>query len=793
MKSILIFILLSLSTLYAQTNNPEILSPKEDPAYIKVSEITTQSIGILSEIKELTILTDEKESLVNLQKELLPYCDSIAIMTSEEKYKKLDSQNIRNLQKMHAEVSLYTKQLEEWDDEISEHIGLYDKSLESLKTETKLWEETKNNAIKEDAPSALVERSTFVLDSLNTLHKNAKIKYDKLLTSSQLAVTKILFLKELQKELKSTENLVTNRVFYQNQAPLLEVLSEDSFAPLGYLGSIKKSIVDKYSQSKDYVLTNSDHWLAYIVSSLLTLIFVFYYNYLYRKKRLFVSKNSLNRNIFFFIAKPFSTLFLLSLLLVVFNFPDRPPFLMEILLSLSIVPIIRVLQTVIQKEYVKFIYAPLIIYLMFLLEKSSVGFELESRIVMLMISTGLIVYLVDVIRKKVLFYVSSAKFIKYGHLLLYLAVGVLFIAIVANFYGTMLLSTRIVKGVMGTIYSAMIFYTLYVILTGYIVVMLRRRIATASYMLEKYSQNIEKTTRFLIKSWMLLWWLLLVVKMLSIYPFLVDGAEYVMSLSWQVSETNISVSIILDFIFIVVGTWVLARLVRTVLEVEVFARFKLPRGAPTAILTTLNYVIIITGTIVAFSSLGVSPQQFALIFGALGVGIGFGLRNIIANFISGIIMVFERPIQIGDTIEVDKTMGKVQSIGARSSTVKTFDGSEVIIPNADFIAKEIVNWTLSDEYRRKIVEFKVDLDNDIEVILTLMKEVAIAHPDVLKDPEPLATLKNFGEYYLEFKLYFWLHDNLIVAHSDVNIAIYKALKEANIKMPVPRTDVKQLS
>ena len=176
-------------------------------------------------------------------------------------------------------------------------------------------------------------------------------------------------------------------------------------------------------------------------------------------------------------------------------------------------------------------------------------------------------------------------------------------------------------------------------------------------------------------------------------------------------------------------------------------------------------------------------------FGALGVGIGFGLRNIIANFISGIIMVFERPIQIGDTIEIDNTLGSVQSIGARSSTLKTFDGSEVIIPNSDFISKEITNWTLSDKHRRKTVEFKVDLENDIDTILEIMQKVAESHKDVLKDPAPLASFKGFGEYYLEFKLYFWLAENLIVAQSEISIGIYKALRDAGIKMPVKKANI----
>jgi potassium-dependent mechanosensitive channel len=262
----------------------------------------------------------------------------------------------------------------------------------------------------------------------------------------------------------------------------------------------------------------------------------------------------------------------------------------------------------------------------------------------------------------------------------------------------------------------------------------------------------------------------------------------VLALSWSISSTSISVEAIIDFLFIVVGTWALSLIVATVLKVEIFSRFTFPRGVPTAITTVLNYIIIITGTIIALSSLGVTPEQFTLVFGALGVGIGFGLRNIIANFVSGLIMVFERPVQIGDTIEINQTMGSVQSIGARSSTIKTFDGSEVIIPNADFIAKEITNWTLSDQYRRKIVNFKVDYDSDVELVLDIMKNTAVAHTDVLKDPEPIATFQGFGDNYLEFKLYFWLSENLMLAHSEVSINIYKELKKAGIKMPIPKQE-----
>jgi len=364
-------------------------------------------------------------------------------------------------------------------------------------------------------------------------------------------------------------------------------------------------------------------------------------------------------------------------------------------------------------------------------------------------------------------------------------------AIGSDLYGSILLSHRIVGGIFTTIFTSLIFYTVYLVLTGYVVILLRRRMSSASNMLEKYANKIEHTTKLLIKIWMFSWWILIVFKIIGAYQFVITFRDKFLALSWQVSDITISVQSIFDFFIIIIATWFIARATRAVLEVEIFSRFNFPRGIPTAILTTLNYFIVISGTIIAFSSLGVSAQQFALVFGALGVGIGFGLRNIIANFVSGIIMVFERPVQIGDTIEVDKTMGSVQSIGARSSVIKTFDGSEVIIPNADFIAKEITNWTLSNEHRRKTIEFKVALENDIQMIQDIMKDVAVSHPNILKEPAPLATFQGFGEYYLTFKLYFWLSDNLIVAPSEIFIELYKRLKEEGIEMPIQKTHIKK--
>ncbi len=789
MKILLSLFLLFSTLLYAQ----ESVALKEEKTekkvvFIEVSDVTKKASIVLQELKTLEEKLDTDEEAKKLEKKVKPYALVITQLLENEDYASIEFLSLRDLRKMQGELSGYLKQLSEWDITINEKVKQYDLAQKKLFISSSLWQNTYANAQEQDIPQELLSHISLVGSKIAYLEKVLKLKYDKALTNSQIVSTNILTLKEILKKLKEAENIANSKLFYQNQANIFESSFSENFSLKNYILGLGTSIRDKNKENIEYLKSNDELWLYYFLLASFSGIFVFYYNYLYRKRKLFVSKVSIGKKLFFFIGRASSTYIILLVLVSTLIFPERPSSFTQMILLILLIPVIRILQTVVNKESYKYIYYFCGLYFIWLLGENANTLELEGRLLTLTLNIFLLSYLVMAIHKKALDVITQSQLEKIVKALVGLFVGLLSISIMANIYGSVLLSQRIVNGVFDVLFASFVFYVLYVILTGYIIVILRRRIATASHMLDKYSKNIENTTSILIKVWMILWWLLIVSKLLSIYPYLVLFKENVMAFSIHIGEAVISIEAIFSFIIIVVGTWAVARLTRTVFEVEVFARFKLPRGMPTAILTTLNYVIVISGTIIAFSSLGVSAEQFALIFGALGVGIGFGLRNIIANFVSGVIMVFERPVQIGDTIEISNTMGNVQSIGARSSTIKTFDGSEVIIPNADFIAKEIINWTLSDEHRRKTVEFKVDLDSNVENILEIMKSVAMAHKDVLVDPEPLAALKSFGDYYLEFKLYFWLSDNLIVAHSEVTLNLYKALKEAGVSMPVPKLD-----
>jgi small-conductance mechanosensitive channel len=204
----------------------------------------------------------------------------------------------------------------------------------------------------------------------------------------------------------------------------------------------------------------------------------------------------------------------------------------------------------------------------------------------------------------------------------------------------------------------------------------------------------------------------------------------------------------------------------------------------------VGYVIVAYGFFIALGAAGVDLGQFGLIAGALGVGIGFGLQGIVANFIAGIVMAFERPIQVGDTIQLGTMMGDVIHIGVRASTIKTFDGSEVIVPNSSLITNDVTNWTLSNRRRRYDINVGTAYGSDPNKVLELIYKVANDHQDVAKTPAPWALFDGFGDSSLNFRVRIWTTiDNGLTTKSEVTVGIYNALKEAGIEIPFPQRDI----
>ena len=191
------------------------------------------------------------------------------------------------------------------------------------------------------------------------------------------------------------------------------------------------------------------------------------------------------------------------------------------------------------------------------------------------------------------------------------------------------------------------------------------------------------------------------------------------SKSWHLGSIELTLGNIITFLLIIWLTIWITRIVRYIFEDEVVPRIQLKRGVPGAISLMVRLILITIGVLVAIAASGVELSSLAILLGALGVGIGFGLQNIFNNLVSGIILAFERPINEGDIIEIGKLTGVVQEIGIRASRIKTADGAEVIIPNGNLISNELINWTLADKKRRAEVLVGVAYGTDPQMIINM--------------------------------------------------------------------------
>ena len=244
------------------------------------------------------------------------------------------------------------------------------------------------------------------------------------------------------------------------------------------------------------------------------------------------------------------------------------------------------------------------------------------------------------------------------------------------------------------------------------------------------------------------------------------------------------------FTAILYFTYVIAKFTKRIFEREILAKQKMKRGLAASISLTIRMLLVFVGTLLALSVSGMDLGKIGIIAGALSVGIGFGLQNVVNNFISGLILVYEKPVQEGDTVEVDTLLGRVSNIGIRSSTITTYGGAEVVVPNSNLISNQLINWTLSDSSKRVEIKVGTAYGSDPVQVLDLILMAAMSHEKVLKDPEPRPLFEGFGDSSLNFRLLFWVHfEDGLQTQSDVAIKIYKLFKEHNVEIPFPQLDL----
>ena len=497
----------------------------------------------------------------------------------------------------------------------------------------------------------------------------------------------------------------------------------------------------------------------------------------------------------FFLSRPYSAALLSALLATNWIYPYASFLIYDLVLLLTLLPVVRLLPPLVLEDRRKSVFAILALFFASRIATLLPLGTLLDRLVLLGLAIGFALWAGsqdqkmatgegNVIRGRLMRPYQFA--VRIG---LVLAIA----SAVCNVAGWVNLAEVIIQGLIPTAYTAILLALGSMILIGIVRGFALGPILNRSQAFSENRDRVVRVATFIIRAAAVLVWFRAMFAWFGLDREVGSLARDILTHEFTIGAVEITIGSILLFILVLwLATW-LGRIVRTLLRDDVLSRMSISPGQADAWATLAQWAILVGGILFAAASAGIAGGQLAVLAGALGVGIGFGLQNIVNNFVSGFILIFEQPIKVGDKIEISSLglLGEVRRIGVRSSTIRTFDGSDVVVPNSNLIQSEVVNWTLSDSKRRFQVEVGVKYGTDPQRVIDLLLEVAAEHPRVLKYPTPTALFLGFGDSSLNFRLNIWsaTFEDFFGLRSEVNVLVNDRLKTEGIEIPFPQRDL----
>ena len=492
------------------------------------------------------------------------------------------------------------------------------------------------------------------------------------------------------------------------------------------------------------------------------------------------------------LRRPFSAWLLLSMLAVLVLEPDAPQLVQELALLLALVPVLRLLPAGALRGLGAWPYVATALYVLDRLGVAVVADNSLYRLYLLALNAlalGLTLWLVH--RPPPAPAASGATLPSSMRAIGWAVAAALAVAAACNVAGNVSLAETLTSGVIDSGYMALLVYAGVAAVLGILRALLGQPEIAPRRLVREHGPLLQSVgTRLLVLGASLGWVLYTMDRFRVLRPLHSVGTQ-VLDVGLDVGEVSIHLGDVLVFALSIWLAFWAARAVRRLLRDELPGHAGLPRGAGNSIASLSYYGVLLLGALLALSAAGFKVGQLALVFGALGVGIGFGLQNVVNNFVSGLVLMFERPIQPGDMVEVGATAGTVREIGLRATTIRTYDGADVVVPNGLLLSGNLTNWTMYDRSRRFEVAVSAAYGCDPAQVLALLEATARATPGIAEQPAPFAQLAGYGDSALNFVLRAWTLDagNWGALRSDLYARTLAAMQAAGIAIPYNQLDV----
>ena len=779
------------------------------PSYGQTTTKESDSVAIISHIPVAEIPAQIETFTArskNIEKNIQPSAEIIIIDSTFLETKKYLDQlksdfdelviadlDLRKTENKKREWLNYQQSLISMRSKISDRNKQLQAIFEEINVNEDIWKKTRDYAHEKKVASEIINSTEEVLSNIEALRKKTKTQQDQVFIIYKNITDEITIVEEVIATLNTRIKELQSMFFVQDSPPIWNAI--DSTSTLSFFKrTFAQTINENARVINVYFFTNLSTFYYQLVFIFLIIIL-----FLYLKRKMgSASINEQNRDevkAAIIIKKPVSSALVLGMLVSLFFFVNRPMSIVEFYLIIYMIPLTILASCLIEKERKKLLYILVGLFVVDIIQSYLNIYAFSNRVLFIIIAAITLHFLLQIHNyrkrlknKPVKWFGKLINFVS----LLYLIVIV--VSVIGNILGSVGFTSLLLNGVIRSLMFALVAGVMVIILTSILVISTKESKGLPYFSISKYQNLLLKRIKPLIDFSGFIFWVYATLTTFGVYEYLLVWIGEVMDITWILGKVEISLGGIIMFFIILTITFVLVRLVKIIFTDDWVKRSKIPRGVPQAISMTLRYFITGFGIYLALSAAGVDLGNFGLMAGALGVGIGFGLQGIVSNFIAGLVLSYERPIHVGDTIEVNTLMGNVTEIGVRASKVQTFDGSEVIVPNNELISKQVINWTLSNEQRRLKIQVRTSLDADPRIVMKLLREIATTHPNTLPNPEPMILFDGYGNTSLDFTVYLWVYFNVSFGtRSDIALKIYDAIKEAGYDVPIPLQKIHYIS
>ncbi|HEY7168667.1 MAG TPA: mechanosensitive ion channel domain-containing protein [Candidatus Binatia bacterium] len=761
-------------------------SPPEQQAAVEpipLAEVPDQSETTLSRIRDIQNELSADRTTENVNNQLPALTREIDARMRETRNIIAQRPPIEILETIDAEWRRLRREVATWNRDLTTRASELQHEIDEIDQFQQMWTQTLNAATGSNAPAEVVRRIQDVVSTIAQARAAVFADRAKTLTTQTRLGVQDARITDALGLISQTRQRTLGRLFVRDSPPIWATqlgsrTAQDYQAESLTSFSIQSAALVSYLQRQTGRILFEIVIFAGITATLI---------WARRRARSLPADRRVTFPELQVLEMPMAAALLLTFLLSRWIYPQAPRLLWALIGALALIPGVTILRRVFTLHLSSVLYVLIAFYIVDQVRTVAAAVHTLPRVLFAAEMLAATIFVGSLVRLIARSAASTPQQIHRRELYRIagaVAFGASLLALIGNVFGYVTFANLIGNALLASAYLGVILYAVIEVLTAIIGLSFTLRPLAFLRLIRRNEGLVRRRVRRLIEWIAAFFWTIFLLNRLLVREPLFAAIRTALTTEFKIGSISISPGDVIAFVVTVWASFLISRFVRFLLDEDVYPRVHLKRGLSYAISNTIHYLILFVGFLLAVAALGFDMTKVTILAGAFSVGVGFGLQNIFNNFISGLILLFERPINIGDIIQIGDAAGVVERIGIRASIIRTTNGSEVIVPNGQLISDRLVNWTLSNRQHGVELPVSVARGNDPNRVREILEQTAAAHPLVTKDPPPQALVTNLGPDSITFELRAWTDrsDQWMQVRSELAIAVNAALTAAKIAM-----------